>query len=358
MSSNPVDPNSLPAQSIPDGGSIQPDELLPPVEPPNAGFLLQLFVVPAVIVLFVVMVWLLVTTLATRGQQDPQHIVTALRSSNQSRWQKAKELADMLRIEARYPELKQNTDLATQLAQLLDEEIDAAGEDDNSVELRYFLCRVLGEFRVDNGLAVLLKAASKDVERDVRREAINALAVLAHSFHSMDPPGRLEHPDLVATLIQLANEQDDLIRSQVAYALGVFTLGDDSDKSLVAELEKLADDLYPDARFNAALALARQGNLRAVEAVVEMFDRDATTISVSREPSPALQTYKRNTILRNALDAAQALLEKNPDIRLPELTDAIRRFVETASDWKDLGEIPEPLLAKARELLQDHADAE
>ncbi len=356
MSSNPTSPN--PSADLADnsasGPPVSPDELLPPVEPPNAGFILQLFIIPAVIVLFVVFVWFLVTTLATSGEQDPGKIVQTLRSSNPSRWQQAKELADMLRLEKRYPELKHNADLASQLAQMLDEEVDAGHADDNSIEMRYFLCRVLGEFLVDDGLDVLLKAAREDVERDVRREAINALAVLEHSLSTIEPPQTLEHPELVDTFVQLANDQDDLIRAQTAYTLGVFTLPQEADERLTTELEKLTDDLYADARYNAGLALARRGNLRAVEAVIEMFDPEAIAISIAKEESPALQTFKRNTILRNALEAARALFEKNPNADLTELVDAVQRFVETASDGQEGGPVPEVLIKMGRNLLEKH----
>ena len=95
------------------------DELLPPVEPPSAGFLLQLFVVPAVIVAGVVLVWFVIESLARGGEQDPEAIVAALRSPTQG-FQQAKDLADMLRVPERYPELKVNRDLAKKLGELVE----------------------------------------------------------------------------------------------------------------------------------------------------------------------------------------------------------------------------------------------
>ena len=262
MSSNPDSDD--PAAGPPTGASVSPDELLPPVEPPSGGFILQLFVIPAIIVLAVVLLGLLFTTLATQGDQDPAKIVAALRSSNQARWQKADELANMMRLEKRYPELKHNAELADQLAQLLDEQVDKGLDDKNSISLRYYLCRVLGEFYVNNGVEVLLKTAREDQERDIRREAINALAVLSHTLAEKDPRESIQHPEFVTTVSALANDQDDLVRSQTAFALGVFTLSPDFDPQLMTELERLVDDLYSDSRYNAALGLARQGNLLAV----------------------------------------------------------------------------------------------
>ena len=351
MSSNPPDPadseRPLPA-----------DEMLPPVEPPDAGFLLQLFVVPAVIVTVVVCLWLLVTSLASSDSEDPAKIISALRGSNQNRWQQAYELASMLQIEQRYPKLKRNAELAGELAKLLDEEIDAGQTDENSVKLRCFLCAALGSFQVDEGLDVLLKAARDDPERDVRRDAINAIAVRAQHLATGEESRPLEHEELVGTFVALANQPDNLIRSQTAFALGVMTLPEDADSRLTAELEKLADDLYSDARYNAALALARKGNLRAVDAVVEMLDRDAIEISIAREDIPVQQTHKRNTILRNALEAADSLLEKNSQVDLPELRAAVEQFVETAPEWDHYDKSLEALVKQGRELLDKQATRE
>ena len=43
-------------KSIPVDPNTSPDEVLPPVEAPSAGFLLQLFLIPMVIVGIIVMV--------------------------------------------------------------------------------------------------------------------------------------------------------------------------------------------------------------------------------------------------------------------------------------------------------------
>jgi len=347
--------DSTPNDSSPDnplGAAVTADELLPPVEPPSAGFILQLFVVPAVIVLAVVLLWLLVTMMATRGDQDPTKIVAALRSSNQARWQKADELANMLRLEERYPDLKHNAELASQLAQLLDEEVEAGLDDQNSINLRYYLCRVLGEFYVDEGVEILLKTARKDDQRDIRREAINALAVLSHALSELQPPQTLEHPQFVETLAALAGDQDDLVRSQTAFALGVFVLSPDVDPRLTIELEKLVDDLYSDARYNAALGLARQGNLRAVGAVTEMLDAEALAMNTAREKTPALQAFKRDTMLDNALNASRLLLENHPDADLARLRAAVKQFVDSAPSWQPRP-VPKSLIERAEELLAE-----
>ncbi len=348
MSSNPDSPQFDPNIPRP----LAANELLPPVEPPSAGFILQLFIIPAVIVLVVVLLGLLVTSLANTGERDPAEIVATLRSSSQNRWQEAFELANALRTEQRNPGLKENTELADELAKLLDEELAADSSDDNSVKLRSFLCAALGAFHVDNGLPVLLKVAQEDSDETVRGHAINAIAVLAETFRTQDPPQDLEQENVVEALVELANDQSDAVRSQTAYALGVITLAPESDPRLAEELEKLVDDLYPDARYNAAMGLARRGSLLAVAPLVEMLDLESLAVSIKGEVTPELQTRKRNTILKNALDAVVVVAEKNPDADLGPLREAVQKFIDAAPEWNEQGAIPPQLVDRAKEVLE------
>lgn len=328
------------------------DELLPPIEPPSAGFILQLFVVPAAIVLFIMMVWLLFGWLASGDEADVDAIVAALGSSTHARWQKANELAGMLQMDRRYPKLKENRHLAAELARMLDEQVEVGLSDSNSVDMRYFLCRALGEFRVDDGLAVLLKTAREDKHRDVRREAIKALAVLGNTFATMEPPRELEQAELTETLLKLANDQDDLIRSETAFCLGVFSQGKNANAPLVEELKKLADDLHADTRYNAALALARSGNLHAVGVVAEMLDLDSIAISIAGEQNPRQQAFKRNIILHNALTAAVTLKGLNPQLDFPELREAVQAFLDAAPTAIESEVAREKLMGQAERALE------
>ena len=62
------------SSSPPSSERFSPDDALPPVEPPSAGFILQLFVVPGVIVVVVIMIWLMFNWLAHMGT-DPRSYV-------------------------------------------------------------------------------------------------------------------------------------------------------------------------------------------------------------------------------------------------------------------------------------------
>lgn len=337
------------------------DELLPPIEPPSAGFILQLFVIPAVIVAAVVLLWLLVESLARGGEQNPDEILAGLRSSNQARFQRAKDLADMLRQPERYPQLKVNRELSQKLAEYLNELVAAGNDAEAEVSMRYFLCSALGEFRVDDGLPALISAAQNDAERDVRRKAINAIAVLAGSLAALKPPQTLQNEELVEALVKLADDQDELVRSETAFAAGVLAAAPEADPRLATMLEELADDTYTDARFNAAIGLANIGSPRAAKAVAEMLDPASIEASLAGEQAMTEQVtaaalrsqkaYKRNMILHNAVKAANRLaaIESLSSADRATLAAALKKFIELAPTVEEPGPVPRELVDAMKE---------
>ena len=339
------------------------DELLPPVEPPSAGFIIQLFVIPAVIVAAVVAIWFVIETLARRGEQDPAKIVSALRSNNQARFQQAKELADMLRLPERYPELKASRDLSQQIAAYLDEMVAAGRPEDAEVTMRIFLVTALGEFHVDDGLPALLNAAQSDPERDVRRRAVNAIAVLAGAMAGLKPPQPLMSAELTDALLKLADEQDELIRSETTFAIGVVAGTPDADPRLAEKLVELADDPYTDARFNAAAALARLGHPAAPAAVAEMFDPEslaaslsgekALTAEVTAESLAAQKVFKRNMILSSGLKSTTQLLATPalPAASFAPLESALEGFLGSLEELQKTGPVPDELVDEAERTL-------
>jgi HEAT repeat protein len=233
----------------------------------------------------------------------------------------------------------------------------AAGNDaEAEVSMRYFLCTALGEFRVADGLPALVNAAQNDPERDVRRKAINAIAVLAGSLASLKPPQALENEELVAALVELADDQDELVRSETAFAVGVLAAAPDADPRLAATLEELADDTYTDARFNAAIGLANVGSPRAATAVAEMFDPESLEASLSGEQAmtpqvtaralAAQKTYKRNMILHNGVKAAHRLATNTatPAADRAVLAAALAKFIGLAPAMQEPGPVPPELI--------------
>lgn len=347
---------------------VSADELLPPVEPPSAGFIIQLFVIPAVIVAAVVALWFGIETLARRGEQDPAQIVSALRSNNQARFQQAKELADMLRLPQRYPEMKVSHDLAQRIAAYVDELVAAGRPEEGEVTMRIFLVTALGEFQVNDGLPALVNAALKDPERDVRRRAVNSIAVLAGGMAGLKPPQslaneKLTDEQLADALVKLADDQDELIRSETAFAIGVVAETPGADPRLTETLVALADDPYTDARFNAAAGLARLGNPAALKAVAEMFAVESLDSSLSGEKPltpevtatalAAQKAFKRNMILSSALKSSNILLGTTalPSASFAPLEAALVKFLADLPKLKKSGPIPDELVDEAEETL-------
>src|SRR3982751_2877887 len=109
-------PNESPEPHEPSRGPVLTD--LPPVEAPSAGFIVQLFVIPAVVVAVVVVVWLLFGKLAG-GERDAMDYVRLLRSPD-ANWRAATraafELASLIQND---PKLARDPKLLGELTDLL-----------------------------------------------------------------------------------------------------------------------------------------------------------------------------------------------------------------------------------------------
>lgn len=315
-----------------------PDDALPPVEAPNASFIIQLFVIPAVIVGVIVMVWMLFNWLAQMGN-DPLSYVKALERNNEARWQAAVNLADALR-DPRNVELKRNEAVAERLAGILDAEIEAHRTDKNSRLLRVYLCNALGDFTVPQVVPPLVRAATApqdDDEKYVRFAAIKGLTVFASGL-----PGGQSHTtsQILPVMLAAASDAEPLVRSTAAFALGAL-----GGKQAIDRLSQLLNDAYPNVRYNAALMLASHGQIAAARVLVEMLNPKNTVPLVSEE-AQSERDAKRETILFNALRAVKKLAGKNPTANLVELRSAIvelksadvepRVQVEAADVLKDL----------------------
>lgn len=299
----------LPPKPQFEGHPGSPDDVLPPVEPPSAGFILQLFFIPLVIVAIVVMVWLMFSWIAQAGS-DPRDLVDNLKRLNDSSWQSALSLAEQLK-NPEYDHLKNDHGLAKDLAEVLTSELKAASVEEPRLRLRIFLCRSLGEFHVSDGVDALVQAATQELkpeEINVRAAAVEALAIMA----SNPELARLgQDPRVLEAMLsasQARRDGDDPnhlaaeLRSRAAYALGVHG----GDVAL-DRLTVMLDDAYPNVRYNAATGLARHGDFRATPALFEMLD-PASSGGMVDEQSEGEKQRKRSQILLNGVRGAYQLL--------------------------------------------------
>ncbi len=303
---------------------LSPDDALPPVEPPSAGFILQLFIVPGVIVVVVVMIWLLFNWLAQMGN-DSDAFVRALSRNNEARWQAAFNLANAMRAErgSSEPKLLADPQLSANLAGILDREIDSASMEKNSLALRLYLCRALGEFRVPDGLPILIKAATTERderEGDVRRAALEGIAVLADNVGGTDPHFA-DNAELNDALLKAASDSDPRTRAAAAVAMGVI-----GTEPYQERLRAMVEDSNPDVRFNAALRLAHLGDAASIPVLEEMLNPDEQA-GVESEKETEMRPYKRALITINALRAVDQLIAKNSTVDTSALKAAVERLL-------------------------------
>ena len=280
---------------------LNPDDSLPPVEPPSAAFLVQLFLVPGLIVAIIVCVWLAFHWLAHLGN-DPQAYVRTLRRANEGRWQAALNLANDLRGPGG-SRLKSDADLASELGSILDDEVASGRTGEQSQTLRLYLCRALGEFTVPEAAAPLVRRVTAEGDSETTQAAVEALAVLATN---LTEAGRSfnDRKGVVQAVVQAASSADSKVRNACGFTLGV--LG--GEQSVEALLQLAADD-NADVRANAALGLARLGNSEAYDTLAELLvtpDIETTAASSDEEQS---RRYKRVLLVVNALRGVALLID-------------------------------------------------
>jgi len=300
--------------------TISQDDSLPPVEPPNAAFLVQLFLVPGIIVAIIVCVWLAFHWLAHLGS-DPQAYVKTLRRDNEGRWQAALNLANDLRGPGGGA-LKSDESLATELGRILGDEAASGRTGEQSQTLRLYLCRALGEFAIPAAAGPLVSRARDLADPQTARAAVEALAVLATNLIAA---GRsFDDATAVTAAVAAAARSDDVpLRSAAAFTLGVL-----GGPAALDRLGELAGDSADDVRFNAALALARQGREESLETLGAMLALPDVAIGPDAAADPAAQSrrYKRALVVVNALRGLALLVDATHEPPPRQLLDRVEQL--------------------------------
>lgn len=276
-------------------------EDLPPVQPPSAGFIVQLFVVPGVIVVAIVAVWLLFGKLATT-EHDWRSLVVELQNPNEHRrWRGALGLAQILKADqergAAGQHLAANRELAQTLADVLITEL-KSGSSSSDEEFNYqaFLARTLGLFDLPDVVAPALeKGMEPEHDREVRKNAIGAIAVLTDR---MTTTGTGEpSAELARAVESVSADSDPLIRQLGAYTLGLFPQESARDRLTV-----LLEDSDLDTRINAAIALSRQQDSRGLSVLRDVLERAVKPVEAG-----SADEYEQFVALKNCLTAIEKL---------------------------------------------------
>lgn len=321
-------------------------ELLPHVEPPSAGFIVQLFVVPAVIVAAIVGVYLLFGQLAS-GEQDWRKQLTGIRSENPHvRWRGALGLAQMLQADASADgeRLAENRDVAEELAKLLNESIRKASTSEDDLKQQEFLTRTLGLVDVDDVTLPALKlAVQPEEDSNVRK---NALAAMASIASRRNAAGKMFDDSLVVDdVVSATGEQESVLRHVATFALGLFGSTEANQR-----LEVLVE--HPDlmTRLNAALGLARHKSLRGLQVFESVLD-DAQSVQDLPVQAPTADPSDESAAVFE-----QALMLSNTLKALDDLSDQLsaQQKQQVVSKLTPLAEsYPQPQLrVESQQLLQ------
>jgi HEAT repeats len=291
---------------------------LPPVEAPSAGFIVQLFVIPAVVVLVVICVWLLFGKLAG-GERDAMEYVRLIRASSgnpRTANRAAFELASLIQND---PKLASDPRLLGELTDLLEHDLDHV----ENAEMTRYVALALGRFQTldavsSNGqkidpISALNRALDSKQPEDVR---IAAAASLAKQGARLQ--GKLDDPRAVAALAQAAQNGPTELSEIAVYALG-FCGGEDASKALRERLN--GSDRF--VRYNAAVALARRGDLAAEPTVREMLSPADLDKLIAIE-SAGEKRAKIEAIELEALNALQTSVNEAK----PALAHSLRATIE------------------------------
>ncbi|MEX0703082.1 MAG: HEAT repeat domain-containing protein [Planctomycetales bacterium] len=286
---------------------------LPPVEPPSARFIVQLFVVPALIVMLIVGVWLLFGKLAA-GDQNWQSLVAELEVDSSEanvhrRDRAALMLAQMLSAAQVRPQapadgaprLTENPQLAEALARIYRQRLAARPSTEMEHKEQMYLSRALGLLDAPEAVPPLQEATRPEHDPEVRRNALIEIAVVANRAAERGPEhiARLAADrSLEADLIAASTADEPPVRHVAAYALGLFPTPAARDR-----LEVLLGNGDESTRANAAIGLARQNSTAGVAVFEEILARG----SEAPRPGNGADEFESLVSLRAALKAVADL---------------------------------------------------
>ena len=304
-----------------------------PDAPSPAKLPTRLFIVPMLFVVAMVAMYLLLRMVSSADRTVEEYAADLTRPGHAT-WQSAHHLARLL-SDPSNEHLKRDASLAQTLVDVLQKQIEEGRADQGHLKLRMFLCRALGQFELTDNLPVLIVAAVTERtpnEADVRLSAIEAIAVL---IDNVGADAVRDNERLMPALLDASREPSDQaddanrrdrLRATAAFALGVLGTQQARDR-----LHDLLSDPYIDARCNAANGLARHGDARAVDALLQTLDAAArSNLDLSDEPEGGREV-KGNLITTNALRAVKQLAEKNDQADLTSLVPAVQAFRESVN---------------------------
>lgn len=334
-------PATTPSATTGDGSPerLSPENL-PPVQPPSAGFILQLFVVPALIVGAVILVSLLFGRLAS-NDTDWQRQVDEIKQSNvHRRWRGAESLAAMLKADALAGEdgeqLARNPELARQLVEQAKSLINNGAKSPEDSKIETYLLHALGWLDSDEIVFPTLVEAMQDGRSlDSRFNATYSASNIASRRWGAAQP--LADGILVEELLSNSRDSDPALRRISARALGFCTPVVSQDRLVV-----LLEDGDSFVRANAAMSLSLQRSTRGLPVLEQILKSTVETpdplANYDRDDPQAEQRANAEEIdlRQKALNALRAIGDLAPQLSASE-KGRVRPYVQSlADDFRDV----------------------
>ncbi len=353
-------------QSVPDdaeSGSPDISQELPPVTPPSAGFILQLFLIPAFIVAAVIGVWGLFGQLAGSEVNLDQLIAELGNNNEHRRWRAAHNLYVLLQNErnadpADVNRLNVRRDIAEGLTRLLNDSLDSpATNDPKVINHQVFLARTMGSLESDAiVLPTLARAMNERQDIDVRKSAVMSLVLIAARHFAertntavlpdkgavpdltpLDvnillplPSPTIDHQEILAELTNAAQDQDPSIRHIAAYALGLISGPDAMEQLKVLLLDN--DDF---TQVNAAIALSRNADVAGIPTIQRFLREGSTPVDAAsfstlpvaeQQEALAAQLFDQSTAVVTCLTAVSKLWNHIADEDKADLLSVIEKL--------------------------------
>lgn len=293
------------------------DPGLPPVQPPSAGFLVQLFVVPALIVLAVVGVWALFGKIAS-SDEDWRELVEDIRNTNEHRrWRGANGLATLLVRDQKLGDdgqhLAKNPEIARVLVGLFEEGLNRHSTREDDLKQEQFLALTLGLLDSQPTVLPALQHGMKpEQDREVRKNSIASIAGMAG--RADEHHETIKSPNLVEDLVAATSDSDSLIRDSATYALGLVATPASRERLTV-----LVNSGDTNTRVNAAIGLARQQSTAGLPVFKEILKKGDGPVA---DPAAAPQMEELLS-LKNVLHAVRILDGQWTPAQRTELTALI-----------------------------------
>lgn len=268
-------------------------------EVPEVSFgrtLLQLFIIPAFVVVVCVGVFFFFAWLVSGEKSGIEYLQEIRTGSYNRRWQAAFELSKII-----------NQGSKERLAGLAPEMVDLfQSADGDDPRVRHYLAISLGHLGDSVAVPELIRSLSGD-DATTRIYACWAL-------------GKIGDSSAVDAVLPLIRDQDRGVRKMAVYSLGAL-----GDARVIPEILPALQDPHNDVAWNAAVALAQLGDSSGEARLLQMLDRDFLQTVAEMDPVQQLQAIESavrasglvgGSSLRRQLEV---IADRDPNLRLREL---------------------------------------